>query len=805
MKRSIVVLGVAGLCLCVRGSTLRAQTPPTLSIPLTVSDVTGYVRSNDPVTSGIPIPLSAVGDSWSLFDGATEVPLQTQVLSGQAVPWLMLDFPASVSAMGTTTYTLQNTAPTAPADSLSYVHTSSSETVTTGPLKFTVGTSPFLGIQDLWFDANANDVFEVGEHRISSGSVNALRVTNAETGVTTAATPTSVSWESQGTQRATLRIDGTFTEASSTLLTFTLRMTAWAGRSDLGIELVLRNSNSSAQKFVKLSSAIFQIGSSATTLRPNRSSDRVWGLADATGQTIQWLPVSELVSTAYDPVGDPRIERQTALFTVDTNGGLVLGDLSHQSGSATIDFNSGLSPLEQASAQYRAMTPLFARADASWYSAQNALGVPGFGTLADEQSAYTAWNWTWPNPNNGYAAVPHLNRPTNFYPSWSNTNGAEDPEGDFVAQNNLMFIRLGDQAYKDRMDAYVWYAKNQWIYRTDGFTAYGNDYWDGPHAVNRGTDTIAGATSTDQNRITKDIAYGRVDYSHAWASGLVDYYYLTGDRDALDTAIDVAEECRNQSDWFSAGTPSGAVSDSPRAKARCWQSTLRVWEATGDAQWLTSANHYRDLFLQSTSYSAERMYFGYTCDLGAAYCARYPNGTFNSPFQIGDTVHVMYHDYVLFNNQAVKDRLIEIANFAMQHGLDPATGATGDYIVFVGSNVYHHTYSQFRGTTPTYTVNYSSSSLAFIDTLAIGYRLNGNLAYLGRAKSLLSAATKRLGIQPYTETIADANHVGQFIGNMNGNANTRYNDDLTYTALFLRDAYLADSIVPGRVTNLSAQ
>lgn len=805
--RGFLVLGLVGLCLGLGRSTLQAQTPPTLTIPLTVSDVTGYVRTNDPVTSGIPIPLSATGDAWSLFDGATEVPLQTQVLSGQAVPWLMLDFPSSVGALGTKTYTLQNTTPAVPTDSLSYVHTSSSETVTTGPLKFTVGTSPFLGIQDLWFDANGNDVFEVGEQRISSGSANALRVTNAETGVTTAATPTptAVAWETQGSQRATLRIDGTFTEASSTLLTYTLRITAWAERSDLGIELILRNSQASAQKLVKLSSAILQIGSSVTTLRPNRSSDRAWAMADADGQTIQWLPVSELVSTAYDPVGDPRIERQTALFSVDTNGGLVLGDLSHHSGSATIEFNTGLAPLEQASAQYRAGTPLFARADASWYSARNALGLPGFGTLADEQAAYTAWEWAWPNPNNGYAAVPHISRPVNFYPSWSNTNGAEDPEGDFVAHNNLMFIRLGDQGYKDRMDAYTWYATNQWIYRTDGFTAYGNDYWDGPHAVNRGTDTIVGATSTDQNRITHDIAYGRVDYSHAWGSGLVDYYYLTGDRDALDTAIDIAEECRNQSDWYSAGTPSGAVGDSPRSKARCWYSTLRVWEATGDAQWLTSANHYRDLFLQSISYSAEQLYFGYTCDIDSAYCTRYPNGKFNSPFQIGDTVHVMYLDYMLFNTSAVRDRLIEIANFAREHGLDPATGATGDYIVHVGSNVYHHTYSQFRGTTPTFTANFAASSFAFIDALAIGYRLNGDLAYLSRAKGLLAAATKRLGVQPYTDTIAGSNQVGQFIGNMNGNANTKYNDDLTFTALFLRDAYLADSIVPGRVTDLSTQ
>jgi hypothetical protein len=165
-------------------------------------------------------------------------------------------------------------------------------------------------------------------------------------------------------------------------------------------------------------------------------------------------------------------------------------------------------------------------------------------------------------------------------------------------------------------------------------------------------------------------------------------------------------------------------------------------------------------------------------------------------------VHAMYLDWTLFGNTALRSRLLEIADFAKINSTDPATNATGDYIVFVGSNIYHHSYSVFRGTTPTTIYNYAGSSYAFIDSLTIGYRLSNDRSYLGKAKQLYSAATKRLAIDPYTQTIADASHVGMFAGYLFGNANQKYNDDMAYISLFLKDAYLADDTAPGQTLNL---
>jgi hypothetical protein len=164
----------------------------------------------------------------------------------------------------------------------------------------------------------------------------------------------------------------------------------------------------------------------------------------------------------------------------------------------------------------------------------------------------------------------------------------------------------------------------------------------------------------------------------------------------------------------------------------------------------------------------------------------------------------MYLDWTLFGNINVKNRLLEIADFAKANGSDPVTNATGDYIVFVGSNIYHHTYSAFRGTTPTVLYNYAGSSYSFIDSLTIGYRLSNDRSYLGKAKQLYAAATKRIGASPYNQTIADASHVGMFAGYLFGNANQKYNDDMSYIPLFLKEAYLADDTAPSQTVNLGA-
>ncbi len=91
-----------------------------LSVPLTVPDPSGVVRSAEPVTVGVPLPrepgvLSV--DGLGLFDGTAAVPAQFRVLSRwdgpvtdatRPIRWVLVDFQATLPAGGSRVYTLRD-------------------------------------------------------------------------------------------------------------------------------------------------------------------------------------------------------------------------------------------------------------------------------------------------------------------------------------------------------------------------------------------------------------------------------------------------------------------------------------------------------------------------------------------------------------------------------------------------------------------------------------------------------------------------------------------------------------------------
>jgi len=169
----------------------------------------------------------------------------------------------------------------------------------------------------------------------------------------------------------------------------------------------------------------------------------------------------------------------------------------------------------------------------------------------------------------------------------------------------------------------------------------------------------------------------------------------------------------------------------------------------------------------------------------------------------------MYHDWAVFGNQQIHDRLLQIAAFALANASDPGTGATGDYMVVDSpkyNTVLHVSYSLYRNAPPIIIPNYSSSSNSWIDALAVGYRLNGNSAYLDKGKALWASASKRLGVDPYTQVIADSTHVGRFMNSLQGYSPEPllFHDggDLTTMQLFFYDAARLDAVPPNSIRDL---
>jgi exo-rhamnogalacturonan lyase-like protein len=812
VHRCSCILGIAIWAL-IFGVPARAPAPAVAAeaIPLTVREYAGSARVSEPVTTGIPIAPGQVGSSWALFDGAVEVPLQTAVLPHRSTPWLLLDFQSSLSANEEKSFTLREQAPTASTTKpIVITETSSRITVTTGLFRTDLGKSVFNLLDNVWLDANANGTFSSTEKIITAASTSNLTARSAGTAsdVPGRGLPSKLEWEYRGPMRATLRVDGAYANGTDTLLHWTTRLTWYAGQTCVRVDHAIRNSNRTRERYVKLSSARLKIGSSATAGRIERAGATVW--ADATpGAALELIPATAVVSTAYDMAAIPPVPRVNTTIDVDANGGLLLGDLSHHGATWILEF-SDPSASERTRRAAVATDPLVALAAPERYSELGAFGLQRASTYEDEKSAYRRWGWTWPTSGNPWSQEHNLPRVQDLRASWSEIDATRDPESDDLWQNVALFARIRLPYYLDRLRAWARYARTEWAFRTDGFDYAGawGQYGDGPGTVSREPVLAPTLTVLDNAYLRNNIKNGKPGSSHIWNGGLLDVYYLTGDREALEAAIDVAEECERFLAWRTPETD--GVGGNARFQARCLLVLVRTWEATSQTRWKTAADHAVQLFVRSPHYDARGFFYGEVRDAAPNVANRFTaEAKLVAPFMMTAVVEALYRYYLATLDPAVKEQLLQIAAFAMQYGLDPATDYAGDEMVVDSpqpGDVLHLTESQWRDAPPIIPYVAATSSQCFINALVIRYRLTGEGSYLARAQHCWDRASKRNHVAPYDQPCATATQVGRFVNSLQGTtSNTRWfpeSGNWTATSLLFYDAARADSIAPGRVGDL---
>ncbi len=154
--------------LCAKGDVFAS-----FDLPLTVSDYAGLPRTDEPVTSGIPLPEDAnITSEWQLQvtdDQGNPMPAQFTVLSrwhgtpddqSKPIKWVLLDFQANVPANGTSIYYLKsggtgNTTNT----NISIQEDSSKITVSTGKAKFQISKNHFNLFDYVWIDKDNDGQF----------------------------------------------------------------------------------------------------------------------------------------------------------------------------------------------------------------------------------------------------------------------------------------------------------------------------------------------------------------------------------------------------------------------------------------------------------------------------------------------------------------------------------------------------------------------------------------------------------------------------------------------------------------------
>ena len=267
--------------------------------------------------------------------------------------------------------------------------------------------------------------------------------------------------------------------------------------------------------------------------------------------------------------------------------GYWLYDCSHHSSEYLIDFDAPAAADALGRLARAARNRLWAVAPGEHYSACEAMGTGRFGTLADETACYRKWGWAFKD-----AQLPRQAkaRPGEFV-DWEDNH--YESEADSVQGLLLMYLRTRQRGWLDQAEAWARYHMDLQAWRTDGWRWKDGAIWfpqggpQGNKRVRRKWNFTWGANWGDRKASAEcaDLwrqARAKSCYCHYYGSGLVDWYCLTGDVDALRGAIDNVEqkdsEFRQYRKFVPGKTPVGSI----RGFGRGFEVMMRVLQADPD-------------------------------------------------------------------------------------------------------------------------------------------------------------------------------------------------------------------------------
>ena len=615
-----------------------------LEVKLCVEEPAGAARKGEPACGGIPLPAGVfkADQAFAVFSGPTEVPAQVLPLVVDEkgfVRWVLVDLQADLGPKERKEFTLRAAAPAAkPASPLKVTEDASSVVVDTGKIKFSIAKDkPF----------SLFTTVEVGGKPVVTGGEAAyVDVTAGGEGKRFVSDkPGTVVVEYSGPMRTTVYVRGRFAGDDQTKLTYTARVTAWAGRSDVHVKYALANSNEEhyCWRRIKESSVRLKLaGEVAGTLvgagKPLDAGPEAWmqqsmrvikaavhgddslgdnpcyhqtpgasgpgGAKAASGDKELWLSSGKGdLAEGYlaAKIGSATVCATDLYFVEDPprrlaveKGELVLTgiaeslepskspfgdkqrwlhDCSHLSSQYVIDFQAPAAAAELSLRAKAARSRLHVLAPPAWYFETEALPVGRFGTQADELACYDKWGWKHganDAPKGPAGQVANI-------PRWSaGDDNHYTSEQDTVDALVLMYLRTGGRAFFDGCESWANYFMDLQAWRTDGWrwkdggvwwTARGSPIGSKPQ---RAADPVTGM----RNRLilpggakkagTYEVKEERVDlkvdlsseafqdihflanakacHCHNWGEGIAGWYCITGDRDALETAVDCAEQ-----------------------------------------------------------------------------------------------------------------------------------------------------------------------------------------------------------------------------------------------------------------------
>jgi hypothetical protein len=556
-----------------------------VSVPVTVREAAGVARAMEPAVGGVPFKKGQVKDvaELVLVDAAGKsVPAQFTKLASYAdgsVQWALVDLVVpSLMANGAGEYRVVSGKAAEPASPLKIAEAGDKITLDTGVATFTVDKVKF----------NLLDAVTVGGKKVAGneGLRNALAVVDGEGTEFVAGAPTKVSWEYRGPVRATLRLDGPYVDvAGKPFISYTTRLTAWAGLGLIRVNHSLRNSDPKEGFDAKIKQATLTLkldGAAAegakgdqwvaagSLLLVNRNAGGCFpggsGYKPTKTATLYRQEIAGDAAVAYvvPPADTKPAVSQGRLYGYDQSAGVfALADLAHKDQEVFLDFHDDRrGEAAEKTRQAGLLCFLHVMPADEWLSETETLGSGKFGTLADEVATYKAWGWKGADDPRRQPNMPHA--PDAYVAKELIHNESEvDNAESFL----LSYCRTGQRGFLDWGRAWSEFDKTHYAYRTDGF-AFGSP---------RKSTALKLGWYGPQDYGWND---SRAEACHFYGRGVIDYYCLTGDVDALETARDMVE-CLSV--WKGKEKPGDKIGHfGVRGYARSWLSAIRMAQLTGD-------------------------------------------------------------------------------------------------------------------------------------------------------------------------------------------------------------------------------
>lgn len=291
-----------------------------------------------------------------------------------------------------------------------------------------------------------------------------------------------------------------------------------------------------------------------------------------------------------------------------------LFDCSHLTSQYVIDFAAAADKMADAAKQARQQ--LHVLAPPAWYfEGTEALAVGKFGTQADELKCYDAWGWKYDPKQVPVAPQLNLGR---WVAGEDNHYETEDDTTDALL---LMYLRTGKRAFFDTCEHWTNYNLDLAGWRTDGWRYKDGGVWwtsGGPlgSSPQRKADPVTSmfngapapwTTGMKTKTLTfnwgeaQDLAFmanSKMCYCHNWGEGAAEWFCITGDRDALEAAIDNVEQNYDTQKRAFRKTPGKASGYSRDFTRACYLTNATRLIAPADSFVIEASDYLAACFLQ---------------------------------------------------------------------------------------------------------------------------------------------------------------------------------------------------------------